>query len=94
MRLLSIVTLTAALASNAQAQDSFESRTECLQVLQRALQFSQHAEARSKWIAEALSNAPISDKEHLEAAIDATQRRAQADIDYADAVMMICQSYD
>ena len=91
---LAVFIFAAGFALPAVAQDSFATRSECLQILQRALFSAQLAEGAPGLEERRLAEAPPAAKEHSEAALDAIRRRSQANIDYADAVMLICQSYD
>lgn len=86
--------IVAALATPAAAQDSFATRSDCLQVLQQALSWAQHADRVPEFEAIRLAEAPPAAREHAEAALDAIKRRSQALVDYADAVLLICQSYE
>ena len=95
MRLILILTALFIVPTGAaDAQNRFSSRSECLQTLQRALFSAQHAEQSPEWMESALSEAPEAGREHADAALDAERRRAQAAIDYADALLLLCQSYD
>ena len=87
-------TFAATLAATASAQDSFETRSDCLAMLQRALFSAQLSEAAPRIAERRLEATPDAASSHVKAALDAVRRRAQADADYADALMLICQSYD
>lgn len=89
-----IFALAAVVAAPVSAMTSFETREDCLQSLQRALFTSELAARVPEMYERNLAGAPPAAREHAEAALDAVKRRAQADIDYADAVLLICQSYD
>lgn len=84
----------ALIASPASALDAFATRNGCLNVLQRALWSADLAHGAPADAERRLSEAPEAAAEHVEAALDAVRRRSQASIDYAEAVLLICQSYD
>jgi predicted DNA-binding transcriptional regulator YafY len=82
-------------AGAAAAQDfGFETREGCLRQLRFALADSGRADETATAIIRAMERAPITDRDALEAASHALRTRAQADIDYAEALLLICQSYD
>ena len=74
--------------------DDFSTREGCLKALAGALQSSADVAGAKGFQGERLATAPDSAGEHVEAAIAALERRAQATADYADALLLLCQSYE
>lgn len=93
MRIFAMM-MVAMIATPAVGQDTFATREGCLSELQSALRSAEVWRNMRPIIAEDLASAPESAQLHADNALEAFERQAQATIDYADALLLLCQSYD
>lgn len=93
MRILAMM-MVAMVAAPAVGQDTFATREGCLSELQSALGSAEVWRNMGPIIADDLASAPEGAKQHAADALDAFNRQAQGTIDYADALLLLCQSYD
>lgn len=72
----------------------FSTREMCLRELRGALEKAEVTPRYFEAMAAAVEESPATDTEAAARAADALRRESQARIDYADALLNVCQSYE
>lgn len=90
---LGVLLVGAASSAGGQAWD-FSTRDGCLRELSDALRSAEYARRLPEQRGQRISAAPVNAPDAVAAAVDALEREGRAIIDFAEALMIICQSYE